>query len=657
MVDADELDRNAYAALLRDPNYTFASASQIISSFIFVSITPLTDMPTLLTDRTSVTLFCNHHSMNISSFNSLNPVVIDDTTYHECELRLPFDEQVKPENLEHFCILSAAENAPFIVHPSTMRSMLYLFSGGQQVQWSNPMDADAADDAVAANTAFDLTQQQLTTPDKSSVDRMLASFFTDAITRGRKKYLDSVLPVANKFWDSSGKNPKLKNTTACLLELLHCDVAYPLKCFDRQTDSSRPTVHVPLYRVASFKLSDKEIFQTGQKKDAMEGWTHRNKDHVLLNLSVRIDVVHKGKRFSILLAFDKKLFMGQEPTIKYRDGNVYYFIGEVMKMMYDPYFYTHLKNLFPFTQEGVFSDWLRSFTPIPDNLLVWILDLNCKVTQHIVKRSEEGSEEQRKIEHGFILTNTHSLPHIDHHGIQRLFYKSTDGTIWVLTFEPNQYRVLNIMRTEPTSTETTVLHVPANYIDLPTNITDQDRFLSTTVGELFSSMHFSLSSKQPTQSSFSLLPMTDQSRVTSDLSQYGIRELPPGIKAAGPSSSPATPVINPDVTATDVINELNRVDSHPSTGLGFFSMLRSVASPMVSSATSVISSLFSFRFGGAHGGRRVLHHHSLNKSKKRRGRRTVRMYYRPGLSYRKISRRARGRSRRGRGRSRRNPKN
>ena len=172
------------------------------------------------------------------------------------------------------------------------------------------------------------------------------------------------------------------------------------------------------------------------------------------------------------------------------------------------------------------------------------------------------------------------------------------------------------------------------------------------VGELFHSMRFSLPDQStPTQSSFSSLPQEEKNRVTSDLSQYDIRDLQPGINATGPSLPLVTPVINPDVTAQDVIDKLNSVEHGDlSTGLGFFSRLRSVASPVVSSATSVISSLFSFRFGARKGGRRVLHHHSLNKSKKKRGRRTVRMYYRHGYSYRKISRRARGRSRRGRGR-------
>lgn len=651
MVDADDSDRNAYAALSRDPNYKFVPAEQLIKSLGVVGVTPV--KPATVSDikyrqytgklpnTTSVTLFCNHHSMNVASFDELKPVRIDETTYHECELRLPFDQQVKPQNLEHFCILSAAENAPFIVHPTTMKSMVYLFSGDGNPVTEDSIDHDN-DEVDSAKYAVELLQSQLSESRHGDVDKMLASFFTDAITRGRQKYLNHVLPVAKKFWDSAGIDPKLKNTTACLLELLRCDVAYPLTCFDRATPSyPSSTIHVPLYRVASFNPYKRDKFITGTGDDAMQGWSHRHKDNVVLNLSVRIDVVHDGQSFSILLALDNEKL--KEPHVSpTHGGNVHYFIGDVMKMMYDPYFYTYLKNLFQSTQD-VISDWLRFTDGIPDgipvNLLVWILDLNCKVTQHIVERVKRSQQTQK----GFILTNTHSLPHVDHNGIRRLFYRSTDKTIWVLKVLPAQPRLNNVMLTDPASSSPTVLHVHPTYMDLPTTDTEQAQFLQVMEGFSFDSMRFSMPS-----STTQTLSLTDVVKDEDPKFKLDVDDLPSelGLLPSAVNTGGSGALGNPGASPVNVNTLLQEIPKNTWRS-SFFSKVI----PFLSAGLSMASSLFS------HGGRRVLHHHSLNKSKKRRGRRTVRTYYRPGLSYRKISRRARGRSRSRRGRSRRNPKN
>jgi hypothetical protein len=581
--------------------------------------------------------------MNVASFDELTEVNIENTKYHQCDLRFPFDEQDKPPNLEHFGILSAAENAPFIVHPTTMKSMVYLFSGD-----GNPVTEDSRDydndEVESAKYAVKLLQSQLSESRHGDVDRMLASFFTDAITRGRKKYLDRVLPVAKKFWDSAGRDPKLKNTTACLLELFRCDVAYPLTCFDRATPSSPSTIHVPLYRVASFNPYKRDKFITGTGDDAMQGWSHRHKDNVVLNLSVRIDVVHDGQSFSILLALDNETLKGQLDS-RTHGGNVHYFIGDVMKMMYEPIFYAHLRTLLFTTQDLKF--WVDTFpndTDIPNNLVVRVLDFNCKVVNHIVKRSI--ASDQPRPQDGFILTNQTSLPHVDHNGIRRLFYRSTDKTIWVLKVLPAQPRLNNVMVTDPDNSSPTVLHVHPTYMDLTTTDTEQAEFLQVMKGFSFDSMRFSMLDPNTQTLTYVVEGETDPNfklNVDDLPSKTGL--LPSAVDTGGSGGSGA--LGNPGASPVNVNTLLQETPTKNTWQSSFFSKVI----PFLSAGLSMASSLFS------RGGRRVLHHHSLNKSKKRRGRRTVRMYYRPGLSYRKISRRARGRSRRGRGRSRRNPKN
>ena len=629
MVDADDADLNAYTALRGDRNYKFVTAQQLISSFILVNVSTIStvDYP----NTTHVTLFCNHHSFNAPSFDELVPVTIDGTTYHECELRTPFNTVVKPQNLDDFGILSAAEHALFIVHYEMMKSMLYFFSDGVPVD-----NNDDDNESLAAIKAAQLIQEQFNERDHAEVNRMVASFFTDAITRGRKQYVKRVLPIAKKFWDSAGRDPKLKNTTACLLELLQCNFAYPLSCSDRNN------VYIPLYRVASFNPSAGDKFTTGNGLDAMAGIRHNNKDHVILNLSVRIDVVHEGKRFSILLALDNPTLLRNNQTLM-GIGNVYYFIGEVMQMMFDPFFYNYL-NLLLQGNPSIVS-WLNSFlgvVDIPNNLVVRVLDFNCKVPQHIVKRADT-------VQNGFILTNQFSLPHVDHNGIRRLFYRSNDRTIWVLKIRPYQHRLLNTMRTDSTSSESTVLRVPTNYIDmdLPTDEKHQDDFLQSMVGSSFSSMNFSME-EHPTQ-----LTLTQVINEESDPHfKLDVNDVPSqlgflptlGVPAAAAAAAAAA-VGNPGITSQFVSNALNEVEknTHSTNSTwrnSFVSTFQGAVSkvyPFLSSALSMASSLISRRMGGCALRR------SLNKSKKKRIR-TVRMYRR-GLSYRKMTRRTRGKRR------------
>jgi hypothetical protein len=563
---------------------------------------------------------------------------------------MPFKQFTRPSKLRHFCILSAAENAPFIVHPSTMKSMLYFFSGGVRVVNSD------ADEHAAAVKAAKLIQEQFDYP-HDVVDRMMASFFTDAITHGRKQYVEKVLPIAKKFWDSAGKDPKLQNSTPCLLELLRCDAAYPLSCFDRDH------VYVPLYRVASFNPSTGDTFTTGNGFDPMAGIYHKNKGHVILNLSVRIDVVHKRKRFSILLALHNptllQILRRYHPTL--RDigrGNVYYFIGEVMKMMFDPFFYRHLKQLLSaiLPPIGPLKDplkgihkWLHSFRDdgdIPNNLVVRVLDFNCKVPQHIVKRADTP-------QNGFILRNQFSLPHIDHHGIRRLFYRSTDGTIWVLKIQ-NQFRLSNLMVTDQTSDNPTVLHVPPDYMDLPTDDKYQNEFLQYARGYSWNSMSFSME-QMATQSSLTLTQVINEK--PDDKFKLDVGDVPrePGILPAGGEAAVRDPAVTHEFVDSVLkdFEKNNSKHSDPTWRNSFVSKIQGAfrsSSSFLSSAFSMASSALSM-VSSLQGGRRALRR-SLNKSKKKRGR-TVRMYRR-GLTYRKMTRRTRGRRRTNTRRSRKN---
>jgi len=437
----------------------------------------------------------------------------------------------------------------------------------------------------------------------------------------------------------------LKNSTACLLELLRCDVAYPLMCSDSNN------VYVPLYRVASFNPSEGDKFTTGNGLDAMASIGHRNKGHVILNLSVRIDVVHGGQQFSILLALDNRRFLETNPDI--RGGNVYYFIGEVMKMMFVPFFYRHLKKLLQTNSST--TDWLNSFSrdddDIPNNLVVRVIDFNCKVPQHIVKRADT-------LQNGFILRNQFSLPHVDHHGIRRLFYRSTDRTIWVLKILP-QHRLNNLMRTEQTSEDPTVLHVRPDYIDMGLSTDDdvQNEFLQSMVGSSFSSMRFSME-QMATQSSLTLTRVINEE--LDDKFKLDVGDVPPkpGILPAGGAAARervavGNPGITPDFVSSVLTEVRNNTDPHTTKPSNWrdrfvFKIQDAVSkvSPFLSSTFSMVSSLHLRQ-----GGRRALRR-SLNKSKKKRGR-TVRMY-RPGLTYRKMTRRTRGRRRTNTRRSRKN---
>jgi hypothetical protein len=352
-----------------------------------------------------------------------------------------------------------------------------------------------------------------------------------------------------------------------------------------------------------------------------------------------------------------------------RGGNVYYFIGEVMKMMFHPFFYRHLKQLLlqiipPIDPSKGIKEWLNSFphdVDIPNNLVVRVLDFNCKVPQHIVKRPDTPQADTPQADtpqNGFILRNQFSLPHVDHHGIRRLFYRSTDRTIWVLKIQP-QPRLNNLMVTDQTSKDATILHVPPDYIDMDLSTHDehQNEFLQSMVGSSFSSMRFSME-QMATQSS--LTPTQVINEEHDDTFKLDVGDVPqePGIlPAGGAAARQRVAVGNPGITPDFVSRVLTEVqtNTHPHTTTPsnwrdmFVSKIQdavSKVSPFLSSAFSMVSSLHLRQ-----GGRRALRR-SLNKSKKKRGR-TVRMYRR-GLTYRKMTRRTRGRRRTNTRRSRKN---